>query len=69
MVSSAQIVLKLDKKGLVKVLDLQGKLVRSYHVAAGTHQLLFERGNLKAGIYLVSIEAGDFNEMKKILIQ
>ena len=69
MASSAQIELRLDKKASVNVLDLQGKLVRSYHVASGTSQILFERGDLQSGIYLVSIEAQGFHEMKKILIQ
>jgi len=69
MASSAQIELRLDKKASVNVLDLQGKLVRSYLVAAGTSQILFERGDLQSGIYVVSIEAQGFHEMKKILIQ
>ena len=69
IISSAQIEFRLDTKASVKVLDLQGKLVRSYHVASGTSQILFERGDLQSGIYLVSIETKDFIEMKKILIQ
>ena len=69
ILSSAQIEFRLDKKSYVKILDLQGKLLRSYHVAAGTPRISFERGNLKSGIYLVSIEAQGFNQMKKILIQ
>ncbi len=69
IISSAQIEFRLDTKASVKVLDLQGKLVRSYHVGSGTSQVLFERGDLQSGIYLVSIETKDFIEMKKILIQ
>ena len=69
IISSAQIEFRLDTKASVKFLDLQGKLVRSYHVASGTSQILFERGDLQSGIYLVSIETKDFIEMKKILIQ
>ena len=69
IISSAQIEFRLNTKASVKVLDLQGKLVRSYHLASGTSQILFERGDLQSGIYLVSIETKDFIEMEKILIQ
>ena len=60
--------LQINTKGLIKVLDLQGKVIRTQLITPETKRILFERGDLKAGIYLVSLEAQGFNQIKKVLV-
>ena len=60
--------LKIKTKGLIKILDLQGKVIQTQLVAPETEAILFERGDLQAGIYLVSLESQGFNQIKKILV-
>ena len=60
--------LQINTKGLIKILDLQGKVIRTQLITPETKRILFERGDLKAGIYLVSLEAQGFNQIKKVLV-
>ncbi len=55
----------------IRVYDLLGRevalLVNSF-VEAGSHQVVFERGNLVAGMYLVQMTAGSTRKVQKVII-
>ncbi|NQW28744.1 MAG: T9SS type A sorting domain-containing protein [Flammeovirgaceae bacterium] len=67
--TSAKIKYKLLNKGILTMMDLQGKILREYELEASTNQLLFEKGDLKSGIYLVRLESAGIHQIKKIYIQ
>ena len=60
--------LKIKKNGIIKIIDLQGRVVRTQIVATETEKILIERGDLQAGIYLVSLEAQGLHQIKKIVV-
>jgi hypothetical protein len=53
------------------VFDILGKevttLVNDYRTA-GTHQVEFNASNLASGVYLYRIEAGDFKDVKRMML-
>ena len=53
---------------MVKILDLQGRIIRTQLVTSETEKVLFGRGDLQAGIYLVSLEAQGFHQIKKVVV-
>ena len=68
-----KIAFSLPKNGDVKlvVYDILGKevatLVNDYRTA-GTHSVEFNASNLASGVYLYRIEAGDFRDVKKMML-
>ena len=60
--------LKIKKNGLIKILDLQGRVLRTQLVAPETEKILFKRGDLHAGIFLISLEATGIHQIKKIVV-
>jgi N-acetylneuraminic acid mutarotase len=70
---STKISFSLPKAGSVKlvVYDILGKevttLVNDYRTA-GTHSVEFNASNLASGVYLYRIEAGDFRDVKRMIL-
>jgi len=55
----------------IKVYSTNGQVVWSYlksHVNAGFHEVQFNAQNLSSGIYFYSIQAGNFNDVKKMIL-
>lgn len=56
----------------LSVYDMHGRLIKvlvSGSKDAGTHAIPFESGTLGAGVYYYRIQAGEFNDVKKMTIQ
>ncbi|RJP73963.1 MAG: T9SS C-terminal target domain-containing protein, partial [Candidatus Zixiibacteriota bacterium] len=56
---------------LLKVYDTAGREVRTLVEGwkdAGSHRVTFDGSDLAAGVYLVRLEAGDFNQTQKLVL-
>jgi hypothetical protein len=65
---------KLPKEEPVtlRVYDITGKMVQELVnriLPEGTHQAVFEHGNLPSGIYFYQMRAGEFVQTRKMLVQ
>ncbi|HET54196.1 MAG TPA: T9SS type A sorting domain-containing protein [Ignavibacteria bacterium] len=70
---STQIKFAIPQAGVVKlkVYDILGRLVTTLvdrELNAGNHKVTFNAGDLSSGVYLYSINAGEFNETKKLIL-
>jgi hypothetical protein len=70
---TTKISFSLPKNSDVKlvVYDILGKEVTTLvndHRTAGTHSVEFNASNLASGVYLYRIEAGDFRDVKKMML-
>jgi photosystem II stability/assembly factor-like uncharacterized protein len=55
----------------LKIFNVIGQEIRKLEIGLkdrGQHNLSFEAGNLPAGVYFYTLEAGDFKETKKMVI-
>ena len=55
----------------ISIVDVLGKEVSvlvNQHLEAGTHNISFNAGNLSSGIYFYRLEAGNFNDIKKMTL-
>ena len=50
------------------MLDLQGRMIQTQLVTPETEKIIFERGDLQAGIYLISLELQGFHQIKKVVV-
>ena len=59
------------KKPKAESFDMNGKLVSKLvnaQMNAGTHTLNFHANNLSSGVYFYKITAGEFTQMRKMLL-
>jgi hypothetical protein len=59
------------KKKSNEVYDLLGQKAAdliSEHFESGRHQVVFDAGNLVSGVYYYKITAGDFIQIKKMML-
>lgn len=55
----------------IRVYDILGQVVKTlvnHSQSAGTHKVSFNANNLTTGIYFYSIQAGNFNQVKKMML-
>jgi len=60
-----------NQKVTLKVYDILGRLVTTLvdrELNAGNHKVTFNAGDLSSGVYLYSINAGEFNATKKLIL-
>ena len=63
--------LPVTNHALIKVYDVLGREITTLvdtQLPAGRHQVLWDAGNYANGIYFYKIQAGDFQNMKKMLL-
>ena len=63
--------LAADSEVKLAIYDVLGKEVSvlvNQHLEAGTHNISFNAGNLSSGIYFYRLEAGNFNDIKKMTL-
>ena len=60
--------LKFKKHGIIKILDLQGRMIQTQLVTPETDKVILERGDLQSGIYLISLEVQGFHQIKKVVV-
>ena len=70
---TTQIKYQLPTTGDVRldVYDLTGRLVVSLingQVSAGTHTVTFDAGNLSSGVYIYRIQAGEFQQVRRLTV-
>ena len=55
----------------IRVYNILGQVVRTLvnqNQSAGTHTISFKADDLTSGIYFYSIQAGSFNQVKKMML-
>lgn len=55
----------------IRVYDILGQVVKTLvnqSQSAGTHTVSFKANELTSGIYFYSIQAGNFNQVKKMML-
>jgi hypothetical protein len=63
--------LKNREQVTIKVFDVLGRNVRTLvdqTLEAGTHQITFDAGDLPSGLYLYSMRAGEFHQVRKMAL-
>jgi hypothetical protein len=61
----------ISSEVIIYVYNIAGQKIRTLlnkKMPAGNHQVKFNAGNLSTGIYFYRIEAGDFQEVKKMIL-
>jgi len=71
--SSAIFSFSLPAAGKVslKIFDMNGRLINAVAekvFAAGEHQLKWDATNVRAGIYILKMQAGNYAETKKVIV-
>ena len=55
----------------LKIFDMNGRLINAVAekvFAAGEHQLKWDATNVRAGIYILKMQAGNYAETKKVIV-
>lgn len=63
--------LPIDSKVSLKIFDVLGNEVATLvddQMTAGTHSVTFNAGSLTSGVYIYSIQAGNFTQTKKLML-
>ncbi|MGE5356375.1 MAG: T9SS type A sorting domain-containing protein [Deltaproteobacteria bacterium] len=60
----------LEEKGILKLLDTNGKIITLFEINAGNNSVLYNTSSIKNGLYIVEYisEQGFKNELQKLLI-
>ena len=54
--------------GTLSIYNLRGQKVASYELSSGLHEINFSGDNLPSGIYLYSLQCGDYQETKRLVL-
>ncbi len=56
---------------IIEVYNIMGQhveIVLNKHMKAGNHEVEFNAANLSSGVYMYRIEAGEFQDVKKMIL-
>ena len=54
--------------GTLSIFNLRGQLLSRQRLSKGSHEISFSGEGLPAGVYLYSLQCGDYQETKKLVL-